>query len=164
MGPEQVRTSLLVLYSYHHHNTEKVARVFAEVLDATIKAPEDVDPEELQAYDLIGFGSGISSAKHHTSVLELADRLPQATGRRAFIFSTCGAPEIAVTEEFVAKNHSPLRERLQFNGYRIVDEFCCVGHNTNSFLRFFGGINKHRPSAEDLKRAREFALSLRYGE
>ena len=59
--------SLLVLYSYHHHNTEKIAKVFAKVLDAEIKTPQEIKPEELQDYDLIGFGSGIYSAKHHES-------------------------------------------------------------------------------------------------
>ena len=48
--------SLLVLYSYHHQNTEKVAKVFAKVLDAEIKMPQEIKPEELQEYDIIGFG------------------------------------------------------------------------------------------------------------
>ena len=52
--------SLIVLYSYHHHNTEKVAKVISPVLGAEIKWPEDVNPEEIKEYDLIGFGSGIS--------------------------------------------------------------------------------------------------------
>ncbi len=57
--------SLLVLFSYHHNNTEKIANVFAKVLDAQIKTPQQINPEELQEYSLIGFGSGIYSAKHH---------------------------------------------------------------------------------------------------
>jgi len=51
--------SLLVLFSYHHNNTEKIAKVFAKVLDAQIKTPQQINPEELQEYSLIGFGSGI---------------------------------------------------------------------------------------------------------
>jgi flavodoxin len=51
--------SLLVLLSYHHNNTEKIANVFAKVLDAQIKTPQQINPEELQEYSLIGFGSGI---------------------------------------------------------------------------------------------------------
>jgi flavodoxin len=80
--------TLLVLVSYHHHNTEKIANVFANVLDAPIKTPQQVRPEELEAYDLVGFGSGIYSSKHHTDLLDLADNLPPVTGRKAFIFST----------------------------------------------------------------------------
>jgi flavodoxin len=109
--------SLLVLLSYHHHNTEKIANVFADVLDAPIRIPQQVNPEELQEYGLVGFGSGIYGGKHHEALLDLADRLPQVTNRRAFIFSTSSDLEPP------AKNHSALREKLQSKGYVIVDEF-----------------------------------------
>jgi flavodoxin len=153
--------SLLVLCSYHHKNTEKIARVFARVLDARIRTPRQIDPDELQEHSLIGFGSGIYGGKHHKALLDLADKLPQVTNRKAFIFSTCGVPVIGMTEEVVVENHSLLREKLQSKGYIIVDEFSCVGFNTNSFLKLFGGINKGRPNAEDLKRAEEFAQNLK---
>jgi len=148
--------SLLVLLSYHHNNTEKIANVFAKVLDAQIKTPHQIVPEELQEYSLIGFGSGIYDAKHHKDLLDLADKLPQVTNRKAFIFSTS-----AMTGEAkVAKDHSLLREKLQSKGYMIVDEFACKGFNTNSFMKYFGGMNKGRPNAEDLKHAKEFAQNL----
>ncbi|MDH5733954.1 MAG: flavodoxin family protein [Candidatus Bathyarchaeota archaeon] len=149
--------SLLVLFSYHHKNTEKIAKVFAKVLDAQIKTPQQTSPEELQQYDLVGFGSGIYGAKHHKSLLDLADKLPQVTNKEAFIFSTS-----ALTgEEKVAKDHSMLKEKLQSKGYIIADEFQCKGFNTNSFIKFFGGMNKGRPNAEDLKHAEEFAQNLK---
>jgi len=147
--------SLLVLFSYNHNNTEKIANVFAKVLDAQIKTPQQIDPEELQEYSLIGFGSGIYSAKHHKVLLDLADKLPQVTDRKAFIFSTSS------NLEPFAKFHSTLREKLQSKGYMIVDEFSCAGFNTNSFSKLFGGINKGRPNAEDLKHAEEFAQNLK---
>ena len=56
---------LLVVVSYHHKNTEKIAQIFAKVLDAEIKTPQQINPEELKGYELIGFGSGIYSSKHH---------------------------------------------------------------------------------------------------
>lgn len=148
--------SLLVLFSYHHNNTEKIANVFAKVLDAQIKTPQQIKPEELQEYNLIGFGSGIYGEKHHKLLLDLADKLPQVTNRKAFIFSTS-----ALTGEAKAtKDHSMLREKLQSKGYMIVDEFQCKGFNTNSFMKYFGGMNKGRPNAEDLKHAEEFAQNL----
>jgi len=153
--------SLLVLFSYHHKNTEKIANVFAKVLDAQIKTPQQINPEELQEYGIIGFGSGIYDAKHHKALLGLADKLPQAETKKAFIFSTCGVPEIGMTKEMVEENHSSLREKLQSKGYIIIDEFSSVGFNTNSFTRLFGGINKGRPNAEDLKRAEKFAQTLK---
>ena len=145
------------MFSYHHNNTEKIAKVFAKVLDAQIKTPQQIKPEELQEYSLIGFGSGIYSAKHHKLLLDLADKLPQVTNRKAFIFSTS-----AMTGEAkVAKDHSLLREKLQSKGYIIVDEFACKGFNTNSFMKYFGGMNKGRSNAEDLKHAEEFAQNLK---
>lgn len=149
--------SLLVLFSYHHNNTEKIANVFAKFLDAQIKTPQQINPEELQEYNLIGFGSGIYSAKHHKVLLDLADKLPQVTNRKSFIFSTSAI----MGESKVAKDHSTLREKLQSKGYLIVDEFSCKGFNTNSFLKLFGGMNKGRPNTEDLKHAEEFAQNLK---
>jgi|SRR5271157_582032 len=155
--------SLLVLFSYHHNNTEKIAKVFAKVLDAQIKTPQQINPEELQEYSLIGFGSGIYGGKHYKDLLDLADKLPQVTNKKAFIFSTNGAPAMVFSRssEMFAKNHMPLREKLRSKGYVIVDEFSCAGFNTNSFLKLFGGLNKGRPNAEDLKRAEEFAQNLK---
>ncbi|MHA1932801.1 MAG: flavodoxin family protein [Promethearchaeota archaeon] len=149
--------SLLVLLSYHHKNTEKIANVFAKVLDAQIKPPQQINPEELQEYNLIGFGSGIYGGKHHELLLDLADNIPPVTNRNAFIFSTSALTGKAK----VAEDHSLLREKLQSKGYMIVDEFACKGFNTNSFLKYFGGMNKGRPNAEDLKHAEEFAQNLK---
>jgi len=149
--------SLLVLYSYHHHNTEKVAKILAKVLDAEIKWPQEINPEELQDYDLIGFGSGIYSAKHHESLLELADELPEVDNKEAFLFSTAGI----TGKSKASKDHTTLREKLESKGYIIIDEFQCKGFNTNSFLRLFGGMNKGRPNDRDLRNAEEFAWKVK---
>ena len=149
--------TLLVLFSYHHKNTEKIAKVFANVLDAQIKTPQQVSPEELQEYNLIGFGSGIYGEKHHESLLDLADELLLANNKKAFIFSTSAL----MGKDKVAKDHSLLREKLQSKGYTILDEFACKGFNTNSFMKYFGGMNKGRPNAEDLKNAEIFAQNLK---
>lgn len=146
--------SLLVLYSYHHNNTEKVANVFARILGARIKNPKEVNIDELQEYDLIGFGSGIYGGKHHKSLFDLVDIIPQVTNSKAFIFSTCSF------QREVPKNHKILREELESKGYTIVGEFGCPGFNTNSFIKYFGGMNKGRPNAEDLKNAEDFARNL----
>lgn len=149
--------SLIILMSYHHNNTEKVAKVIAKVLNAEIKTPQQINPEELQDYDLVGFGSGIYSAKHHESLLKLADELPEANNKNAFLFSTAGI----TGESKKTKDHRILREKLESKGYIVVDEFQCKGFNTNSFLKLFGGMNKNRPNTDDLKNAEEFVLKLK---
>lgn len=148
--------SLIILYSYHHNNTEKIAKVFAEVLDAQIKTPKEINLEDLDNYDLIGFGSGIYSAKHHKFLIDLANTLPEVSNRKAFIFSTAAL----TNKKKLTKDHQPLREKLLSKGYVILNEFQCKGFNTNSFLKYFKGMNKGRPNAEDFKRAKEFAHNL----
>lgn len=128
--------SLLVVFSYHHHNTQKIAEVFAKVLDAQIITPLQCDSSKLSKYDLVGFGSGIDSGKHYKPLLDLADTLPKVSGKKAFIFSTCGNP--FDVQKYAGKCHSSLRKKLVSKGYVIVDEFICPGFNTNSFLKFFG--------------------------
>jgi flavodoxin len=149
--------TLIVLFSHHHNNTEKIAKVFAKMLDAQIKTPQQTSPEEPQQYDLVGFGAGIDSGKHYRELLDFADALPEVSDKKAFIFSTSGV----TGEKKLAKDHLALKEKLQSKGYLIVDEFQCKGFNTNSFLKYFGGINKGRPNEGDLKHAEEFAQNLK---
>ncbi len=148
---------LLIVYSYHHNNTRKIAETMSKVLDAEIKTPQQIKPEELQNYALAGFGSGIDSGRNYKPLLDFADKLMQVDNKDAFIFSTAGV----TGEKKLAKDHSTLREKLQTKGYRIVGEFQCKGFNTNVFLKYFGGMNKGRPNEEDLKHAEAFAEKLK---
>jgi flavodoxin len=156
--------SLVIVFSYHHKNTEKIAKAVARALGADVKTPQEVDPEALREYDLVGFGSGIDSSRHYKPLLDLADALPQAAGRKAFIFSTCGIPVFAFGEKYIedyaGESHAVLRKKLVSKGYSIVGEFNCAGQNSNGFLRFFGGFNKGRPNAGDLDDAEEFAREM----
>jgi flavodoxin len=147
---------LIIVYSYHHNNTAKIAHEFSRVLNAPIKSPDQINPEELQEYDLIGFGAGIDSGRHYKPLLDLADRLTETNNQRAFIFSTSAIQG----EAKVAKDHALLRQKLLAKGYSIVGEFSCKGYNTNSFLKYFGGMNKGKPDSEDIRHAEEFALNL----
>ena len=77
---------------------------------------------------------------------------------KASIFFACAR---MTDEAKVVKDHSFLKEKLQSKGYIIVGDFQCRGFNTNSFMKFFGGMNKGRPNAEDLKNAEAFAMNLK---
>ena len=152
---------LVIVDSYHHCNTAKIAREFAKVLNAQVKRPGEAILEELQDYDLIGFGSGIEGGKHYKPLLDFADKLQKADNKKGFIFSTSAIQGKAK----VAKDHSMLRQKLQSKGYFIAGEFSCRGFNTNSFLKYFRGMNRGKPDSEDLKHAGDFALNLlRYKE
>jgi flavodoxin len=147
--------TLIICFSYHHKNTEKIAFVLGGPLQADIKSVRDVDLTSLCEYDLIGFGSGIYFSKHHKTLLEFANKLPQVTDKKAFIFSTSGLSGNA------SIFHKTLREKVESKGFQIVGEFNCAGFDTFGPFRLVGGIQKGHPNQEDLKQAISFALSLR---
>ena len=160
-GDPLPKNALVVVFSSHHKNTEKIAHVIANVLGAPVKTPQQVNPDEILEYDLVGFGSGIYSATFDASILDIADRLPQVNNKKSFLFSTYGAPAFIANREFIENNHSQIRKKLKSKGYMVIGEFGCAGWNTNSFLKYFGGLNKGKPDAEDLMNAEEFARDMK---
>ena len=77
--------------------------------------------------------------------------------KKAFLFSTAAL----TNRKKVINDHSKLREKLESKGYMILDDFQCKGFNTNSFMKYFGGMNKGRPNYEDLQDAEEFAKKIK---
>jgi len=149
-------SALVIVYSYHHNNTEKIAEKIANTLGVDVKHPDEITLEELGTYSLIGFGAGIDSGKHYAPLLEMAKALPDVKDKKAFIFSTSGI----YGKKKMLKDHSALRDILISKGYIIINEFSCAGFNTNSILKTFGGMNKGKPNADDFKMAEDFALQL----
>lgn len=157
--------TLIVCMSIHHGNTMKIAETLAGEMKAEIKKPNEVKLEDLAAYDLVGFGSGIYDGKHHLGLLALADKLPPGEGKRVFIFSTSGVPVAIFGDKFLqnykARAHAALKGRLEAKGYRVLDDLILPGFNTNVFLKYFGGINKLRPNDEDFAIAKSFAAKIK---
>jgi flavodoxin len=147
---------LIIVHSYHHNNTAKIADAFSEVLHAKVMTPETTILEDLQGYDVIGFGAGIDSGVHYKPLIEFVDKLPNVNKKVCFIFSTSAIQGAAK----VKKDHSLLRQKLEVKGYTVLGEFSCKGYNTNSFLKYVGGMNKDRPNSEDLQMAKEFAIGI----
>ena len=152
-----MQNSVIFLYSYHHMNTQKIAAAIAAKIKAKIMdISGNFEQIELQAYDLVGFGAGIDSGKHYHQMLKFAEKLPEVQNKKAFIFSTSAI----YTEKKMHSDHKYLRNILENKGFVITGEFSCKGHNTNSFLKYFGGMNKGRPNRDDLANAQRFAEKL----
>lgn len=149
--------TIIIYISIHHGNTEKIAKAIANVLRAKLVKPNEVKPNEILNYDLIGFGSGIYFSRYHRSLIDFVKKMPLVQNKKAFIFSTSGRKESAIFNQF-AKNFKKI---LIAKGFKIVGEFNCLGFDTFGLLKLTGGINKNRPSEQDLKRAEEFAKNLK---
>ena len=151
--------ALIIYISVHHGNTERVAKVMANILDADLLQIKQADASMLEQYDLIGFGSGIYVGKHHKSLLDFVDKLPMIRNKKAFIFSTSGLRKV----RFIHNLDEPLKEKLQRKGFDIIGEFSCRGFDTSRAAMIVGGINRGRPNAKDFKRAEDFARGLKNG-
>lgn len=143
--------TLIIYKSVHQMNTEKVAKVMANTINADLRKVEEVEPSMLAEYDLIGFGSGIFYGKHHKTLLDFVTGLPQQE-KAAFIFSTSGG-----AMKFM---HRDLRAALMQKGFTIKDEFTCPGFEMYGIFKLFGGFRKGRPNAKDLEKAKNFVKGL----
>jgi flavodoxin len=144
--------TLLICVSIHHGNTEKIAKEIANVLEAKLAKPQELDVSTIAKYDLIGFGSGIYHSKHHKSLFKLLDKLSTQKNKKAFIFTTNGASK---------DYNEPLKDKLLEKGFNITGEFSCKGFDTWGQFKIIGGINKGRPNEHDLENARKFAEELK---
>ena len=149
--------ALIIYISVHHGNTERVAKVMANILDANLLQVKQANASMLEQYDLIGFGSGIYFGKHHKSLLDFVDKLPMLRNKKAFIFSTSGLRKIPFVHNF----DKPLSKKLQRKGFDIIGECSCRGLDTYRATKLVGGVNKGRPDAKDLKQAEDFASGLK---
>ena len=149
--------NLIIYVSVHHGNTLRIAEAMAEVLDAELAKPQDVNMKFLSRYNLIGFGSGIYHHKHHRRLLNFVDELPHLKNKRAFIFSTSGIKKMRLINDF----GKLLREKLLKKGVNIIGEFSCRGFDTYGYFKLIGGINKSRPDEMDIEQAKKFAWNLK---
>ncbi|MEV6274591.1 flavodoxin family protein [Nocardia sp. NPDC051832] len=147
---------IIVCKSVSHGNTLRVAEAMSQVLGARVVAPEDVDPAELAACDLVGFGSGIFHMDFHPDLRRFIAALPAGQRGKAFVFRTSGFPEPPFLRYVRA-----LTRAVEGKGFEVVDTFGCRGLDTWLPLRLVGGVSKGHPDTTDFAAAQVFAADLR---
>jgi len=129
----------------------------AKSIDAQIATPEQAKHLDLDEYDLVGFGAGIDSGMHYKELLDFViDIKSNIENKQCFVFSTSGV----YSQKKTLKDHSKLKEILKDKGYNSLGDFSCLGFNTNSILKYFGGLNQEHPNNEDISNAKRFASTL----
>ncbi|MPM08708.1 hypothetical protein SDC9_55022 [bioreactor metagenome] len=146
-----MKKCIIIYYSFHHANTEKVAAAMAAASGATVTKVDEMNPADLADYELIGFGSGIAYGKHYEKLLKAASGL-DLRGKEAFVFSTSGIGK--------EKYNAELRGLLEKAGAKVVGSFACKGFDTVGPFRLIGGVSKGHPSDEEIKRAKRFIKGI----
>ena len=147
----------IIYASFHHRNTQKIAEVLADNLNAELDKFENFNYEKFKNADLIGFGSGVYFSKFHRGLLNLTKSLDKQDSKKAFIFSTAG-----MKKNFLFNRaHGHFKKILKKQGFNCLDEFSCLAYDTYGLLKIFGGVNKNRPNQKDLDETKNFALKLK---
>jgi len=147
--------TLIIYASVHHKNTEKIAKIIAEELDAElVKAPlkDDID---VSKYDLIGLGSGIYMGSFSIPIFQAIDKMIGFQGKKVFIFSTSG-----MRSSFFNPFEKKIVNKIKDKGGEVVGKFNCLGLNTYGPVGWIGGMNKGRPNDKDVAEAILFARGL----
>ena len=144
--------SIVIYESVHHNNTEKIAKVIAKELGSELVNVRNMNIDDINKYDLVGFGSGIYYSKVHKNIKNFIEKIENADKQKSFIFITSGRVKKDFSEKF--------KELLVFKGFDVISTFSCKGFDTFGPLKLIGGINKGKPNEEDLANARDFAKSL----
>ncbi|MEK4008277.1 flavodoxin domain-containing protein [Paenibacillus sp. FSL H3-0333] len=140
---------IIVIYrSGRSMNTQKIAAAMAEVLGADLAKVEDVKPEMLSVYDLIGLGSGIYASKIHRRMFKFIKRMP-LRDKNVFIFCTSGSGEF--------KNQALVEAKLAAKGSNVIGEFHCPGEFSPLG---FNLDKKGHPDELDVEKARLFAAAI----
>ena len=142
---------LIIYHSEHHQNTEKIARVMAEKINADIKEAKEVIEEDIDSSDIIGFGSGVYNGRLHKDFSQILNNIPFQDKKKAFIFSTTGMLS------YSRSAHDRFSPLLIKKGFKIIGEFFCPGFDTALTSE---GINKGRPDKQDLQNAEKFIESI----
>ncbi len=149
-------SALVICASKHHGNTRKVADRIGEVLAAPVLTPGEVTAEQIDAADLVGFGSGVYWMAFDPALVDLVRSLPAKPRGTAFVYATSGLPEAPLR-----RYTRGLADRLATAGFRVAPEvFHCRGLDSMGPFGLVGGMNKGHPDAADLAAAEAFARGL----
>ena len=138
-------------YSRHHGNTRKVLEAMAKEGDVDLIDVAEQAAARLEAYDRVGFASGVYHGGFHDAVLNFARQfLPEGTD--VFFVYTCGTLQKGYTKAIASV--------AQEKHARILGEYGCRGFDTFGPFKFIGGAAKGHPNADELQKAAEFIRNL----
>ena len=142
-----MKKCLIIYHSYHHGNTEKIAKAMAEASDAKVCSIDELSAIDIQEYEIIGFGAGIAYGRHYDKLLEAVSGL-DLKWKEVFVFSTSGVGKDSY--------NSALIKLLKDSGASVAGSFACKGYDTYGPFKFIGGVAKGHPDNNDIAKAKDF--------
>lgn len=157
MRGETTMKTLIVYCSEYKHNTEKIARIFAEKTNCDLLNIKDAQDIKIEEYKLVGFGSGVYRENLSPKVFRLADKL-NLKGKNVFVFSTSGVGMKFYNNSFV--------KLVESKGAINKGSFACKGNfvaREFTDVRIFdimGRLSQGHPNDKDIKKAERFIVKV----
>lgn len=145
--------SLIIYFSSYKNNTEKIAKVFADKINADLINLKNIKEIETDNYDLIGFGSGVYKESLAPQLFSWVEKL-NLKDKKVFVFSTSG-----IGMKFY---NNKLIKLLTSKGAINKGSFACKGSlmakefSNNKIFDIVGRLAKGHPNNKDLRKAEEF--------
>lgn len=147
----------IIYHSEHHQNTKKLLDAIRENFNVDLFSPAEGEKPDLSQYKLIGFASGVYKGQLHQSLLDFVNKnRGELEGKNTFIICTSGSKNERYVQRF--------REFLEDGGMNFLGSFHRRGYNTFGPFKLIGGINRGRPSKEDMEQAVSFYEKILTGE
>ncbi len=143
--------TLIVYYSAYKKNTEKIAECMAEQFGGDLVHTKDYNENDINNYDIVGFGSGVYNQKMHPSIFKAIEK-SNLKNKKTFVFSTSAVG--------IKKYNNDAIKLLLDKSAKVVGSFSCRGFFTTKFLDIFGGTAKGHPNNVDFQNAEKFAGSI----
>jgi flavodoxin/ferredoxin len=150
---------IAIVYFSQTGNTRKVAEAIAEEFeqaghDTACFSIKDAASENLKKFDLIGLGTPTFESHAPTPVKDYIQSLPMLSGRRSFVFATCGGASGNVLFD--------IAKRLKGKGSEVIGELLVIGE-VHHPAPCIVGKSPGRPNLEDLNNAKRFASAMIQG-
>ena len=144
--------TVIVYYSQHHGNTNKLINAIAAVDPSVVLIDVTTSPSaNLSEYDRIGFASGVYFSSFAKQIIAFADaHLPE--NKNVFYIYTHGAPKgdfLKAMREIADKKHC-----------KELGEYRCQGYDTFGPFKLVGGIAKGHPTEDEIAGAVEWYRKL----
>lgn len=144
--------TLIVYYSKYNNNTEKIAKMFADKINADLISLKDLSATsvETESYDLVGFGSGVYNEDLSPTIYDFVEKL-DLEDKNVFVFSTSCVGFKLYNKKLV--------KMLSSKGAVCIGNFACKGSfifKGNKMFEFFSKRSVGHPNEDDMNKAMNF--------
>ncbi|WP_163193513.1 flavodoxin domain-containing protein [Clostridium thermarum] len=145
--------SLIIYFSNYKNNTERIAKVFAEKINADLINLKGSGEIKIEDYNLIGFGSGVYKEDLAPQIYKYVDKL-NLKDKKVFVFSTSGVG-------FTYYNNKLIR-LLEAKGASCKGSFACKGSfvsrefSDKKIFEFMSKFAEGHPNEKDFRKAEKF--------